>query len=207
MTLRLDTHLHTRRHSPCSSIDERLLVSRAIHAKLNGVVITEHHYQWSDEELAELREESLAPPNFLLLAGFEYSSRKGDILVYGLKPGHAAALEPGEQPEVALAYFHSLGAVCVAAHPTRERIPFDDRIFDMPFQGIEVQSVNLREHEQRLARKLAEGLGIPPTASSDAHRIEDVGAFATEFDGPISSMTEFAECLRSGKFRPAAPRM
>jgi len=207
MTLRLDTHLHTRRHSPCSSIDERMLVSRAIHAKLNGVVITEHHYQWSDAELAELREESLAPPNFLLLAGFEYSSRKGDILVYGLKPGHAAALEPGEQPEVALAYFQSLGAVCVAAHPTRERIPFDDRILEMPFQGIEVRSVNLREHEQRLALKLAEGLGIPPTTSSDAHRLEDVGAYATDFEGPINTMDDFTACLRAGRFRPSQPRV
>lgn len=203
MTLRLDTHLHTRRHSACSNIDERALVAQAIHKGLNGLVITEHHYQWHEDELAELREESLAPPNFLLMAGFEYSSRKGDILVYGLQPHHAAALTPGDEPEVALAYFQGEGAVCVAAHPTRERIPFDDRIMDMPFDGIEVASVNLREHEQRLARRLAEGLGIPPTTSSDAHRIQDLGAYATDFDGPISNMQDFVACVQRRQFRPA----
>lgn len=204
MMIRLDIHLHTRRHSACSSIDERQLVSRAIAARLNGVVITEHHYQWGPEELAELREESLAPPNFLLLSGFEYTSEKGDILVYGLDHLKAVALEPGRAPEYALAYFQDAGAVCVAAHPTREMIPFDDRIFNMPFNGIETRSVNLREHEQRLAIKLASGLGIPPTASSDAHRLGDVGAYATDFEGPIEGMADFVACMRRGAFCPAA---
>ena len=206
MTVRLDIHLHTRRHSACSAIDERELVARAIGLKLNGVVITEHHYQWSDEELEALREETLAPPNFLLLSGFEYTSAKGDILVYGLDHLRAVALEPGRPPEKALAYFQQAGAVCVAAHPTREQIPFDDRIFQMPFNGIEVKSVNLREHEQRLAAKLAEGLGIPATASSDAHRIGDVGAYATDFEGPIGGMADLVACVRRGAFRPAPAR-
>ncbi|MBI1318923.1 MAG: hypothetical protein GC168_08230 [Candidatus Hydrogenedens sp.] len=203
MQLRLDTHMHTRRHSPDSDLDERQLVTQALRRGLNGVVITEHHFQWPEEELAELRRELVAPPGFVLLSGFEYSSRKGDILVYGLSHEWAQKYPPAREPEEMLRIYQEAGAVCIAAHPTRERIPFDDRILDMPFEGIEVESCNMAAHEQRLARKLAQGLQLPMTGSSDAHRIEDLGAYATAFEGPIETMADFVDCVRRGAFAPA----
>lgn len=203
MTTRLDTHMHTRRHSQCSGMDERQLIARAIARGLDGVIITEHHYQWPDAELTELRETANAPANFLLLSGFEYSSERGDILVYGLDAEFAEYIPPGEDPQKALDLFHELGAVCVAAHPTRAMIPFDDRILHMRFEGIETASRNLQPHEQRLALKLARDLDIPPTAASDAHRLQDIGAYATDFEGPIGAMADFVACMRRGAFRPA----
>ena len=56
MGLIIDLHLHTRRHSACSIIDESRLIDRAVKAGLDGLVITEHHYQWTPEELAALRQ-------------------------------------------------------------------------------------------------------------------------------------------------------
>src|SRR5690242_10915035 len=52
--MKFDHHLHTARHSPDSSIDPRELVARAREIGLDGVVITEHDYQWEEGELAEL---------------------------------------------------------------------------------------------------------------------------------------------------------
>lgn len=201
MGLLLDLHLHTRRHSACSAIDERRLIGRAVEAGLDGLVITEHHYQWTREELDELVAAS-GHPGFLLLAGFEYSSSRGDILIYGLEPEHVRGFEPGRPPEVMLARARDLGAVCVAAHPTRAAIPFDERIVDMPFDALEVKSVNLARHEQRLAQRLADSLGRRVTASSDAHRLADVGAYATEFLDPVQSMDDLRNSLRHGTFRP-----
>jgi len=199
----LDIHLHTQRHSGDSVMDERELYRYAKRAGLDGVVITEHHFQWPEEELRELREEILAPPNFVLLAGFEYSSRKGDMLVFGLEPHWATELRPGLEPEEAFRVFKEAGAAIVAAHPTRAGIPYDDRILDLAMDGIEVESCNIQPHEQRLGRKLAEGMRCPMTGSSDAHRIEDLGAYATWFDGSIECMADFLTGLRSGQFRPA----
>lgn len=201
--LRLDTHLHTRRHSRCSGMDEFQLIPTAIARGLNGVVITEHHYQWPEEELQELRIAANAPADFVLLSGFEYSSEMGDILVYGLAPQDAMRLAPGKDPRHALDFFHGLGAACIAAHPTRELIHFDERIAEMRFEAIETASRNLRPHEQRLALKLANDLGIPPSAASDAHRVQDIGACATDFEGPIRTMADFVDCLRRGVFKPA----
>lgn len=201
MGLRFDIHLHTRRHSNCSRMDEFRLIPQALRRGLHGVVITEHHYQWPDEELQELREKADAP-GFILLAGFEYTSQKGDILVYGLPPEAARSLPPGRDPITALRHFQDMGAACIAAHPTRAAIPFDDRILDMPFQALEVQSTNLQSNEQRLAARLARNLRIPMVACSDAHRLEDVGAFATEFDDPIQGPADLLKSLKNGTFRP-----
>ena len=202
MSLRIDLHCHTRRHSGCSAIDEYQLIDRAVERGLDGLVITEHHYQWGEAELDELREKAKAP-GFLLMAGFEYSSSRGDILIYGLEPEQVAAFRPAGDPEVMLRKALDLGAACIAAHPTRAQIPFDERIARMPFHGLETRSVNLQDHEQRLAMRLARNLGIPPTASSDAHRLEDVAAYATEFDDPIHGMADLRAALIRGKFRPA----
>lgn len=204
MGLIIDLHLHTRRHSACSMMDESRLIDRAVRAGLDGLVITEHHYQWSREELEALVTAS-GHPGFLVMAAFEYSSARGDILIYGLEPDQVKEFVPGKQPEVMLAKAQAMGAACIAAHPTRAAIPFDERIFEMPFEALEVKSVNLAAHEQRLAEKLANDLGRAKTASSDAHRIEDVGRYATEFQEPIQCMADLRNSLRRGTFRPYNP--
>lgn len=204
MSLLLDTHLHTRRHSSCSNIDEFALIRQAVRTGLDGLVITEHHYQWSDDEIEALLDAS-GEPGFILLAGFEYTSACGDILIYGLAPQHVPRFEPGGDPKRAVDRAHALGGVCIAAHPTRAGLGFDERIAHMRLDGIEIRSTNLASHEQRLARNLAEQLGIRPTASSDAHRIYDVGVHAMEFDAVIQSMADFCDAIRAGSFRPANP--
>ncbi len=202
MGLYIDIHVHTRRHSQCSHIDPERLIRQAVRAGLDGLVITEHQYQWSTDELAALAAKS-HDPHFLLLAGFEYSTIQGDLLVYGLTTMQAAQFQSGMQPEDAVARVHRLGGVCVAAHPTRAGMGFDERILSMPVDAIEVQSVNLKEHEQRLASQLAQNATLRPIAASDAHQLVDVGRYATEFDTPIQSMTDLHDALLRGTFHPA----
>src|SRR5258708_9364941 len=76
-----DHHIHTLKHSPDSQIDPFHLVKRAREVGLDGVVITEHDYQWESEELAELA--ARAAP-LLVFSGAEISAREGHFLVYGL---------------------------------------------------------------------------------------------------------------------------
>ncbi len=200
MSLLIDLHMHTRRHSRCSGIDEYALIEEAARKGLDGIVITEHHYQWSQDEIDELVATS-SVPNFLVLAGFEYSSSKGDILIYGLEPEQVEAFVPGGDPEAMLKQAQDWGAACIAAHPTRAAVPFDERITRMPFDGLEVQSVNIQHHEQRLALKLAQNLDIPPTTASDAHRLQDVGAYAMQFDDLIRTMADLRVALKHGRFQ------
>jgi hypothetical protein len=202
MGLIVDVHLHTRRYSRCSRIDPGALIDRAVRVGLDGVVITEHHHQWSEEELAQLVAES-GHPGFMLLAGFEYTSSQGDLLIYGLAPNRAKEFRPGWPPERAVTMVDEMGGVCIAAHPTRAGLGFDERIEKLALVAMEVASVNLKEHEQRLARSISETLGIPASAGSDAHDLRDVGRYATEFEDLILSSADLQRALRHGRFQVA----
>ena len=79
--MKFDHHIHTSRHSPDSEIDPLQLVERAREIGLDGVVITEHDYQWEADELAELA--ARAAP-LRVFSGAEISAREGHFLVYGL---------------------------------------------------------------------------------------------------------------------------
>lgn len=197
--MRIDFHLHTSRYSRCSAIPAEKLISQAIKAGLDGVVITEHHHVWPQREIDALKDASDAE-HFLLLAAFEYTSACGDILIYGLTPNQAKSFVPGWPPREAIVRAKELGAACIAAHPTRAGMTFDESIAEMPLDGVEVCSVNLAPHERRLAQRLSQAIDVAPTASSDAHRLSDVGAYATEFDGPVTSIGDFVDAVKSGRF-------
>lgn len=202
MGLVINLHLHSRRYSQCSRIDPAGLIDRAVHAGLDGLVITEHHHQWDPEELLDLVAAS-GHPGFLLFAGFEYTSAQGDLLVYGLTPAQATQFRPGWPPERAAGMIRDLGGVCIAAHPTRAGLGFDERLQTLPLAAMEVASVNLQEHEQRLARNLSKTLNIPATAGSDAHDLHDIGRYATEFEDLLLNMTDLQDALVHGKFQVA----
>lgn len=204
MAQRIDLHCHTSRYSRCSRIDANKLIKRAVKAGLDGLVITEHHYIWEQAELDELLEKS-GEVGFVLLSGFEYTSAQGDVLIYGLNATQAGDFVPGRPPEDALEWAKTLGAVCIAAHPTRAGLGFDERIFSLPLDAIEVGSVNLKDHEQRLAMNLSKTSKLAPVTCSDAHRLEDVGKYATEFPDPIRTMADLQNALKRGRFRPAEP--
>lgn len=200
MGLRIDIHLHTKRYSGCSQIDPNQLVRQAVNAGLHGLVITEHHAQWEASEIRELVDKS-GELGFLLMAGFEYTSAKGDILIYGLSPDEAHQFQSGWPPTDAITRAHKLGAICVAAHPTRMGLGFDEDIFSLGLDAIEVASVNLREHEQRLAMNVAAHCGVPAVVASDAHLLQDVGRYAMDFCVPIAGMEDLKEAIKQGKFQ------
>src|SRR3954451_5640425 len=78
---KFDHHLHTSRHSPDSVIDPMILIERARAVGLDGVVITEHDYQWEADELAGL---ATRADGLKVFAGAEVSALEGHFLVYGL---------------------------------------------------------------------------------------------------------------------------
>jgi hypothetical protein len=202
MSLAIDLHVHTSRYSPCSAIDPKALIDQAVRAGLDGLVITEHHHQWNPDELDELVGQS-PHPGFRLFSGFEYTSSQGDVLVYGLDAGAYEKFIPGWPPEKAVALVLELGGACIAAHPTRAGLGFDERLFTLPMAALEVCSVNLKDHERRLAQKLAESIGARQVACSDAHHLVDVGRYATEFEVSLNTPVDLRAALAHGRFRVA----
>jgi hypothetical protein len=51
-----------------------------------------------------------------------------------------------------------------------------------------------------MAARVAARLGLPCTAGSDAHRVDEVGKWVTDFERPIENELELVEELRAGRF-------
>jgi predicted metal-dependent phosphoesterase TrpH len=51
----VEMHCHTSEHSSCSHVAAVDLVRRVHEAGIHAIVLTDHHYQWNPDELADLR--------------------------------------------------------------------------------------------------------------------------------------------------------
>ncbi len=195
--MKFDLHMHTARHSPDADSDPFELVQAAIKAGLDGIVITEHDYMWTEEELTELR---ASAPELIILAGLEVTGRGGDMLCYGVTDPFA--LPRGIEWQKLTGEVHRQGGVCVAAHPNRWGQPFEKLLADQrpELDGIEVMSNNmdpdLRVKAQELLKKFPR---FAQLGNSDSHQPTTVGCCYTEFDAKIRTNADLVAAIRARK--------
>jgi predicted metal-dependent phosphoesterase TrpH len=197
--MRFDHHLHTSRHSPDSALDPLELVERAVEIGLDGVVITEHDYQWDPAELGELAERA-AP--LWVFSGAEVSAREGHFLVYGLPA--LDEVSPGIELAELLGVVRRHGGAIVAAHPFRWDQPFDAIVAEHGpvFDALELVSKNVTAEMRSRTEALLRTSRMGATGSSDAHEISTIGCYFTEFECPIRSIQDFVAALRERRGRP-----
>jgi predicted metal-dependent phosphoesterase TrpH len=197
--MKIDHHIHTARHSPDSSIRPAQLVERACEVGLDGVVITEHDYQWQVDELLEL---AARAPALRVFSGAEISAREGHFLVYGLPS--LDETPPGILVKDLIAVVRRHEAAIVAAHPFRWDQPFDEIIAEHGpvFDALELVSNNVDRHTRAKTRALLRKFPMGETGSSDAHEIDVLGCYFSEFPGRVETMSEFVAALRARQGRP-----
>jgi predicted metal-dependent phosphoesterase TrpH len=197
---KFDHHLHTDRHSPDSVLSPRKLIARAKAAGLDGVVITEHDYQWGREEIAELAAQA---DGLKVFTGAEVSAREGHFLVYGLPD--LEDVPAGVTLRELLKVVRGHKAAVVAAHPFRWDQPFDEIVAEHgpAFDALELVSNNVTaETRAKTARLLSERPTMGATGSSDGHEAEVVGCYSTEFTDGVATIRDFVAALKSRRFRP-----
>src|SRR5439155_6313336 len=170
--MKFDLHMHTTRHSPDSEMDPFALVRQARKVGLDGVVITEHDWLWTEPELAELR---AAAPGLIVLAGVEVTAAEGHFLTYGVKDPFA--IPKGIGSADLCREVHRQGGAVVAAHPFRWGQPFDEILYEEQpeLDGVEMMTSNMDEYCRRRTAELVGLSGMRPLAglgSSDAHQEE-----------------------------------
>ena len=67
--------------------------------------------------------------------------------------------------------------------------------------GIEVFNGRGTADENEFASDLSRDIGLPGTGASDAHKIEDIGTYETEFIADISNLEEFISEIKAGRIR------
>ena len=202
--MRIDLHIHTRPHSPCSMIDPKELLQQARRVGLDGFCVTEHQYLWGIHEAKEMAQEG----GIQIFRGNEITTNQGDVLVFGYeKEVKDIVMIQQLRKEVEAA-----GGIMIAAHPFRGFLLFGITQLQMDidqackrslFQyvdGIEIQNCKVTDLENEMARQVAEKLDLWGVAGSDAHRINDVGQCVTVFERDIHTERDLIEELRARRF-------
>jgi hypothetical protein len=194
----LEMHAHTREHSDCSSIPAAELV-RQVYAKgLQGIVFTDHHHLWSDEELRRVRCSAAVPEHFLILSGQEVATPElGDIIVYGAGrqfPRGTSLEEIRESfPEAALVW----------AHPYRKgKRPDDDSLLFPMLDAVEIFSSNHSVRENSRGLMDWHRLRFTAIGGTDTHGNGYAGLYPTIFDHPVENISGLTAELRKGRCRP-----
>jgi predicted metal-dependent phosphoesterase TrpH len=192
--MKFDLHMHTSRHSPDSVTDPLELVRAAREAGLDGIVITEHDFLWTQPELEELR---AAAPGLVILAGIEVTGRGGDVLCYGVTDPFA--LPKGIEWGPLVREVRRQGGAAVAAHPNRWGQPFEKLLREQrpEFDGIEVMSNNMDADLRARAAKLLEKYPhLAQLGNSDSHDPFTVGCCYTEFDCEVRTNADLVAAIR-----------
>ena len=206
----IDLHVHTAPASPCSAIRADDLIAEAKQIGLDGLVLTDHNHVWPPDRIEDLRQKH----GFLVLGGNEVITDQGDVLVYGLDRNISGVIPLADlQREVQQA-----GGYMAMAHPFRGFLIFDARQLGLTVEkaaarkmfqwvnAMEVLNGKVTAQENEFARSVAEHLGLPGVAGSDAHEAGSVGCYATEFADTITTEADLVAALHAGRFRPVAFR-
>lgn len=199
-----EIHSHTSEHSACAGMTAAELIERALELQLDGLIVTDHHYQWEEAELQALADRR-RPGALVVLSGYEVTTvdtntakHAGDLLIFGApRDGTMEIWTPWEE---ACAVARRQGALRIAAHPFRNSMGTGDRIYQMDIDGLEVFNQNHSQNDVARAKAAVARTGLLGVAGSDAHRTVQVGQFLTVFERPIRSMEEFIAELRARRF-------
>ncbi|MBU2514312.1 PHP domain-containing protein [bacterium] len=202
--MKIDLHVHTAPRSKCSNIDPKEIIAEAKKIGLDGICITEHQVLWSTEEISELAGQE----NIKLFRGNEITTAQGDVLVFGLEKNIEGVIPIQMlKKEVDMA-----GAFSILAHPFRGFKVFGISDLKMSVEqaskkkalgfvdAIEIMNGKVSGLDNEMAKNVAEQLGLPGTAGSDAHNLDEIGTCVTIFENKIENEQELVTELRARRF-------
>jgi predicted metal-dependent phosphoesterase TrpH len=197
--MKFDLHMHTTRHSPDSMMDPLALLRRARQIGLDGVVITEHDWLWTQPELDGLR---ALGDGLVVLAGIEVSAREGHFLVYGVT--NPFAVPRGIGVAELCGEVHRQGGAVVAAHPFRWGQPFEEILQEErpDLDGLEMMSSNMDEDCRRRTQEVQAKLAVAGLGNSDAHHEDVLGYCYTEFPDGIRTSADLVAAIRGRQTLP-----
>ncbi|MCA1902825.1 MAG: PHP domain-containing protein [Candidatus Hydrogenedens sp.] len=200
MRLKFDIHTHTCAYSPCSLIEPEELLESAVSAGLDGIVITEHHYQWTDKEIQQLKK-NVDVNGLIVFAGAEITTDAGDLIVLGLPNEVVSRWKTYISIEEVIAEVDLNNGFCIAAHPTRRYHHFDEQLERLPIPAMEVMSVNMNVEEQERAKTWSQRLKRMQICASDAHQSWQVGKYWIEVELDTQNQLDFLIALKKERFK------
>lgn len=193
----IDTHIHESKYSSDSHMSLEEVIATAKSRKLDGVCITNHDNNRLKHDIGE----SAVIDGLLVIVGAEILTKQGDILVYGLDDIPDYQIESSDL----VRRVRQSGGVTASAHPFRNNNRgLKDYIREVSKELTAVESFNgsTHPHHNLYAYALATECSIPSMGASDAHVTDQIGCYATKFEGTIRDHRDFIEAVKSKQFCP-----
>lgn len=197
--IRIDLHVHTRRYSACAEgLNPDRLPERMAQAGIDGLVITEHDYLWSREDIARLNR---GLNKGRIYRGVEVSSCNGHFVVIGLQTLSGIARGIDISSLVQLARVQE--AAIIWAHPqqcySNTAAPCTFMHLPDNIDAVEVASSITEGERSREAMAMAGRMGWAQVGGSDAHILKQVGCAVTRFESLPADESALAKAIRSGR--------
>ena len=190
--IQADLHLHTT-YSDDSTITPKILLEKLVaHSFIKVVAVTDHD---TTRGISAIRQIASAYADILIIPGVEISTPKGDILVLG-------AEETPPSPwtvENIVEFARENDYVSVVAHPYRE-YGMGDLARNYKVDAIETCNGASSPQANKQAQDLAELMGLPAVAGSDAHQPQELCTVYTEIDAAMN-VDEILKAIKRGKVR------
>jgi predicted metal-dependent phosphoesterase TrpH len=171
--MRFDLHIHSN-HSSDSSLRIDDILKKAVEKGLDGIAICDHNTVAGGYH-AQKRARDLNLP-LLVIPGMEVSTRKGHLLILGVKDNIQPELSLTETIRIA----RQKGGVVIAAHPFKKG--GIGRADGMEIDAIETFNSRCIFGENAKAKEMARELHIPEVGGSDSHLLATIGYGYTEID-------------------------
>jgi predicted metal-dependent phosphoesterase TrpH len=190
MRLKIDLHVHTT-GSDDSFVEPEQLPVILKKRGLDGVAITNH------DLLTEV-----SSSETIILPGIEVSTRQGHIIGLGISD----PIAKGRTADETIALIHVFGGVAIVPHPFDPISPCVDPL-KLTSRPEAIETINsdalFFRLNRRLAERVANQIGLPMVAGSDAHIPEAVGDAYTLFDSNSKSVDDILQAIRTGSVQPA----
>lgn len=192
----IDMHVHTADFSSCSQLDLEQAIIRAKEIGLQGLCITDHESSGIAPKALQLARKH----HFLILVGMEILTLQGDLLVFGIDEAPPQRIDAG----ILLRELDQRRGVAVSAHPFRDNgRGMGDLFGQLPLlSGVEVFNGRTKGDDNQRAVELARTRGMNMVGGSDAHRLDEVGKYATLFPDGIRDLQDFREAFLSQQVVP-----
>ncbi|HII85050.1 TPA: PHP domain-containing protein [Candidatus Bathyarchaeota archaeon] len=184
-----DLHIHSI-YSSDSSITPKALVEQLLaHNLVKVAALTDHD---TIEGCVFTRQLASSYPDILIIPGVEISTQEGDIVVLGAEemPPHPWTAEN------IVDFARSTGSVSIAAHPYRE-YGMGDKAKNYKIDAVEILNGCSPSSANKAAQSLAELMGVPGVAGSDAHQPSELLSVYTQIEASLD-VDEILKAIRKG---------
>jgi len=177
------------------------MIQAAIRRGMDALVWA-NHWRLVPENVLDSWNRKYSP--FRCFNGLEVQAEAEDFVIVGVND---PALEEsgGWSYERLHNFVRERDGGMILAHPYRYCDSINVALADRLPTAIECRSCNMKEEHHERVLRLANALGLPVVCSSDAHDLNAVGEWYTEFPSPVESGPALARRLHEGAFTIGHP--